>query len=241
MKNILVTGASSGIGKAVTQFLDSQGYRIIMTARNHDKMKELSTNMRNSPIIIPADLSIEEQIDHIFKKCRESAIRLNGLVHCAGIGKSMPVKGLRINEDIHAQMKINAYSFAKMGRLFSSKKYSEDGGSIIAISSMASKSCIAGHCGYASSKAAVNAMVKVMAKEFLRRKIRVNAILPTYVDTPLLKGDVESAFGLDEKINSIQPLGIITPESIAYLAEFLLSEKSRYITGALIPVTGGAM
>lgn len=241
MKNILVTGASSGIGAAVSRYLDSQDYRIIMVARSYDKMKKLATNMKNSPFIISADLTLDEQIDNIFNKCKDSNIRLNGLVHCAGIGKSMPFKSIRINEDIHEQMKINAYAFAKLGKYFSSKKYSEDGASIIAISSMASETCIANHCGYASSKAAVNAMVKVMAKEFLRRKIRVNAILPTYVDTPLLKGDVEAAFDLDEKIKHIQPLGIITPESIAYLAEFLISEKSRYITGALLPITGGAM
>ena len=241
MKNILVTGASSGIGAAVSQYLDSEGYRIIMAARNRDKMHDMADHMKNAPLIIPADLSEEDQIRNIFDTCKASDIRLNGLVHCAGIGKSMPVKGIRINEDIHEQMKVNAYSFALMGRFFSSKRYCDDHCSLIAISSMASESCINGHCGYASSKAAVNAMVKVMAKEFARRKFRVNAILPTYVDTPLLKGDMESAFGLDKKIEQIQPLGIIQPEAIAWLAEFLISDKGKYITGALIPVTGGAM
>lgn len=241
MKNILVTGASSGIGAAVSQYLDSEGYRVIMAARSQDKMEDMAASMKNAPFIIPADLSQEDSIRNMFDTCKASGIRLNGLVHCAGIGKSMPVKGIRINEDIHEQMKVNAYSFALMGKFFSSKRYCDYGCSLIAISSMASESCITGHCGYAASKAAVNAMVKVMAKEFARRKFRVNAILPTYVDTPLLKGDMETAFGLDKRIEQIQPLGIIQPEAVAWLAEFLISDKGKYITGALIPVTGGAM
>ena len=122
MKNILVTGASSGIGAAVSQYLDSEGYRVIMAARNRDKMQDMADHMKNAPLIIPADLSEEDQIRNIFDTCKASDIRLNGLVHCAGIGKSMPVKGIRINEDIHEQMKVNAYSFALMGRFFSSKR-----------------------------------------------------------------------------------------------------------------------
>ena len=153
----------------------------------------------------------------------------------------MPVKGIRIREDIQAQMEINAYSFAELGRYFSSKRFSNDGGAVVAVSSMASQSCAIGHCGYAASKAALNAMVKVMAKEFVRRKIRVNAIMPTYVDTPLLQGDLEDTFDLKAKIEKTQALGIIEPKSIAYLVEFLISEKAKYITGALVPVTAGLL
>ena len=84
-------------------------------------------------------------------------------------------------------------------------------------------------------------MVKVMAKEFVRRKIRVNAILPTYVDTPLIQGDLEDTFDLKGGIQRNQQLGVIEPVSLAYLVEFLISEKGKYITGALIPVTAGLL
>lgn len=104
---------------------------------------------------------------------------------------------------------------------------------------MASRSCAAGHCGYAASKAALDAMVQVMAKEFVHRKIRVNAILPRYVNTPLIQGELEDTFGLKEQIDKSQKLGLIEPQSLAYLTEFLVSDKGKYITGALIPVTAG--
>ena len=99
--------------------------------------------------------------------------------------------------------------------------------------------CIPGHCGYAASKAALDAIVQVMSKEFSRRKIRVNAILPTYVDTPLLRGDMENTFDLQGRIEANQPFGIIDPRYLAYLVEFLISDKAKYITGTLIPVTAG--
>ena len=82
-------------------------------------------------------------------------------------------------------------------------------------------------------------MVKVIAKELVRREIRVNAIMPGFVNTKLLTPFRESVENFDEMIQKEQPWGLIEPEQVADLAEFLLSEQSRMITGALIPITGG--
>ena len=149
-------------------------------------LKRRQKEMVNEPILIPFDLTKFEEYDTIFDVCKEQGMKFDGFIHCAGVGTSMPVKKIRIHEDMETQMEINAYAFAELGRYFGSKRYSNDGGSIVAVSSMAAHSCIPGHCGYAASKAALDAIVQVMSKEFSRRKIRVNAILPTYVDTPLL-------------------------------------------------------
>lgn len=242
MKNILVTGASSGIGEAVSRYLSECGYRIIMVARREEQLLEIAKDMDNKPLLIPFDLTKFDEYETIFSVCRKEGMKLDGLVHCAGMGTSMPVKGIRIKEDIQEQMEINAYSFAELGRYFSSKRFSNDGGTVVAVSSMASQSCAIGHCGYAASKAALNAMVKVMSKEFVRRKIRVNAILPAFVDTSRIRGAIEDdIFGLQDNIEKKQALGIIEPKSIAYLVEFLISEKAKYITGALVPVTAGLL
>ena len=95
-------------------------------------------------------------------------------------------------------------------------------------------------CTYAASKAALNAAVKVMGREFLKRYQRVNAILPTFVDTPMAVRMDDALGDLDSKVAG-QPLGLIAPEQIAYLVEFLISDKSSYITGACIPVSAGAI
>jgi len=239
MKTFLVTGASSGIGAAVSKYLAGCGYRVVMVARSAQKLKETAKEMVNEPILIPFDLTKFDEYDVIFDVCKEQGIKFDGFIHCAGVGTSMPVKRIRIQEDMESQMEINAYAFAQLGRYFGSKRYSNDGGSIVAISSIAAHSCVPGHCGYAASKAALDAIVQVMSKEFSKRKIRVNAILPSFVDTPLLRGDLEKIYDLQGRIEVNQPFGIIDPRYLAYLVEFLISDKAKYITGTLIPVTAG--
>lgn len=155
------------------------------------------------------------------------------------INQDLPIKA----NDIEVMKKIttvNYFSFVELGKYFQKKKYSTENASVVAISSSAAESCAKGMCTYASSKAAVNAAVKVMGKEFLKRRQRVNAIMPNFVDTPMAR-QMDNALGdLDEKVQ-YQPLGLIEPLHVAYLVEFLLSDKAAYITGACIPLSGGAI
>ena len=133
MKTFLVTGASSGIGAAVSKYLSECGYRVVMVARSEQKLKETAKEMANEPILIPFDLTKFEEYDTIFDVCKEQEMKFDGFIHCAGVGTSMPVKKIRIHEDMEAQMEINAYAFAELGRYFGSKRYSNDGGSIVTL------------------------------------------------------------------------------------------------------------
>ncbi|MCH5252248.1 MAG: SDR family oxidoreductase [Lachnospiraceae bacterium] len=236
-KTILVTGASSGIGRATCVYLASQGYRIVALARNEERLKELSQQLGSDDIYIPYDLLELEKIEDVFKTCKEQGIKLDGLVHCAGINNSVPIRA----NDVEAMQRVttvNYFAFVELGKYFSKKKYSSDGASIVAVSSIAALSCERGMCTYASSKAALNAAVKVMSKEFIPRGIRVNALLPAFVDTGMSGKFISGVYDLDEKVEKSMPFGIIPPEQIAYYAEFLLSDRSSYITGALLPISG---
>lgn len=238
-KTILVTGASSGIGAAVSQYLSEQGYDVVLVARNRNKLEQIVASMSGNKYIIPYDLTDLENIEQIFIQCREEGIKLDGLVHCAGINNDIPVRANDIEVMKHVTT-VNYYSFVELGKYFNKKKYSRDGASVVAISSSAAQTCSKGMCTYSASKAALNAAVKVMGKEFLKRRQRVNAIMPSFVDTPMAQ-NVEHTLGdLEQKI-AAQPLGMIEPLQIAYLVEFLLADKSSYITGACIPVSGGAI
>ena len=152
-------------------------------------------------------------------------------------------------------MRVNCLAFFEAGKCFANKRYSSDYSKIVAISSIASLSCEKGMGLYSASKAAMNAAVKTMAKEYVRRGILVNAVLPAGVLTPMSvrkmkqqdivqPEDLAAMIREIEKTQTIvpdsqQPYGVILPSSIASLVTYLISEENRYITGSLIPVSAG--
>lgn len=231
-KWILITGASSGIGLITAQYLNSQGYSLVLVARSYDRLHQLERDLTGENLVCAADLCDLKNIGNIFESCKQKGIKLDGMVHCAGIGHNVPVRG-NIIEDMQNTMTTNYFSFVELVKHFCGRKYSNEGASIVAISSISPLTCYPGACNYAASKSAINASVKVMSKEYMKRKIRVNAILPGYVNTPLGPSEDDPAYLAQ------QPLGIIKAEYISYMVEFLLSEKSRFITGTLIPISGG--
>ena len=129
-------------------------------------------------------------------------------------------------------------SFVKLMKYFMKKKYSNDGGSVVGVSSNATRTPTAAMCTYTASKAALEAAISVASKEGIKRRIRANAILPTCVNTEMISKLGHTDI---EHINDTQPFGIIQTVQIAYLIEFLLSENASYITGAMIPVSAGVV
>ena len=235
-KNILVTGASQGIGEAVTRHLSEQGALVVMVARNDKKLTQIQETLSNETLICQYDLNDLDNIEEIFLRCKEKGIKLDGMVHCAGINRDMPIRA-NDTEAMNEVMRVNYMSFVTLSKFFVRRKYSNDESCILAISSNATNTNAAGMCTYTSSKIALEAAVKILAKETLKRRIRVNAIAPAWVDTEMIK-KTENYVDAKTIVDS-QPLGIIPPVHIAYLADFLMSEKGKYITGAVIPVSGG--
>lgn len=234
-KNILITGASSGIGRETASYLASRGANVVLVARNGERLQNVAEEIGPKAFSYPCDLQDAGAIKGIFEYCRELGVLLDGMVHSAGIAKPIPVR-TATPESVEETMRINCFSFLELGKQFYNRKYSQKGASIVAISSMAAVRPVMGQAAYASSKAALNSMVEVMAQEFLKRRIRVNSIMPSYVATPMVNGDV--GYGMNTGIDSM-PLGVIDPKQIAYLVEFLLSDRSLHITGTAIPITSG--
>lgn len=235
-KNILVTGASQGIGEAVARHLSEQGAQVVMVARNEKKLTQIQKTLNNKSLVCQYDLNDLENIEKIFLRCKEEGLKLDGMVHCAGINKDMPIRSNDI-EAMNEVMRVNYMSFVTLSKFFVRRKYSNDESCVLAISSNATNTNAAGMCTYTSSKIALEAAVKILAKETLKRRIRVNAIAPAWVNTEMVK-NTENYVDANAIVAS-QPLGIIPPVYIAYLVDFLMSEKSKYITGAVIPVSGG--
>lgn len=231
-KWILLTGASSGIGWVTAKYLDAQGYRLLLVARTREKLELLATELGTEPIVFPFDLCALNEIGMIFEQCKAQGIKLDGLVHCAGIGDITAVRA-NVIENMEKVMATNYFSFVEMGKYFSLRKYSNEGASIVAVSSISPLTCYPGACNYAASKSAINTAVRIMSKEFMKRKIRVNAVLPGYVNAPM--GPDEN----DPVYIAQQPLGVIQAPYVSYMIEFLLSDKAKYMTGTLVPISGG--
>ena len=213
------------------------GMRLVLVSRNIAKLEELSENLSNEALVYSYDLKDLENIENIFKFCLENEVVLDGMVFCAGINRDMPIRtnDVAVMKEV---MTVNHMAFIELIKFFGRKKYSNIGSSIVAVSSLATRTIAAGMSTYTASKAALEATVQVAAKEFLKREIRVNAVQPACVDTEMIEN---APFVNLDSLRASQPLGLIEPVHISYLIEFLLSDKARYITGALIPVSGGAI
>lgn len=254
---VLVLGASSGIGEACARTLSEQGRDVVLVARRAQRLEEVARKCGANACVFPYDLQDVDHIRTIFEFCRQKGAYLEGMVYCAGLEATYPIKGLNL-EMMERVMRVNCLAFFEAGKWFSDRRYSADRSKIVAISSSASLTCDKGMGLYSASKAALNAAVKTMAKEYARRGILVNAVLPAGVMTPMAlriektKNDLEPAeFDLEAAIARLedtpipldaegeQPYGYIPPKSVASLVAYLLSGQNRCITGALVPVSAG--
>lgn len=253
---ILILGASSGIGEACARKLSAQGVPVVLVARNAPKLEKIKQDLPSDAYVFPFDLQDVSGIKTIFDFCRQNALLLEGMIYCAGMDATYPIKGLNL-ELMERVMRVNCLAFFEAGKYFSNRRYSADHSRIVAISSSASIHCEKGMGLYAASKAALNAAVKTMSLEYVRRGILVNAVLPTGVLTPMA---VQKMRTLGEEVpedicaairelesnpvpifpDSEQPYGIIPPSGIASLVVWLISEENKYVTGALLPVSAGA-
>ncbi len=231
-KTILITGSTSGIGLETAKFLYEVGYELVLTGRNEENLKTISNFLGDAPYIV-SDLEDTNRIKEIFDYCLQNKIKLDGMVHAAGYVINVPIK-LYSLEHMEKQMRVHYYAFLELCRCFYNRKISNNGASIVAISSLASVTKMKGSVLYAGSKSALNTAISVAAKEFIKRDIRVNGLMPAYVDTRMTDG-LGELIDIKEK----QPMGLIPPGNIAKVVEFLLSDSAKYITGALIPISAG--
>lgn len=237
-KVILVTGASQGVGEGVARFLSKQGAVCVLVARNQSRLDEISAELPTGSYVYSCDLCELDGIEEMFRWCRSQGIKFDGMVHAAGMGVPCPIK-VKDYELWQRSVQLNCMSFIELVRCFSSKRYSNNSSSVVAVSSIASVRNDKGQAPYSGTKAMLNSVIKTMTKELNPSRIRVNGILPAYIDTKSIENFSELYEGFETTLAQEQPMGKIPLEQVGHLVEFLLSEKSLYITGALIPMEGG--
>ncbi|HEY2545244.1 MAG TPA: SDR family oxidoreductase [Candidatus Acidoferrum sp.] len=240
-KLILVTGASSGIGRATALVLSRLGARILLTGRREVALQETLVAMdepkRHS--VFAADLTDTDAIPLLVRQQVEQAgAPLDGIVHSAGVGKPMSLR-MTSRAGVEAMMAINVYATLALIRSMSGKDVaSPRGGSIVLMSSVAAVVASPGLVAYSGSKAALLGIAKSAALELASKRVRVNCIVPGYVKTPMLD-QAEDAFVGFEQVKNKQFLGLTEADDIGVLAAYLLSDASRAVTGATLLIDGG--
>jgi len=240
-KNIMVTGASSGIGKSIALFLSKMGANVIMVARDAERLKTVLKELEpGNHSYFLFDLSNPAGIGSMMDNVCSGGLKLSGLVHSAGISRTVPIQYLKL-EDLNNIMSVNFYSFIELAKQFSRRKNNDNGGSIVAISSISSKVGARGLTAYCASKGALDSAIKSMALELAPKGIRINSIAPGMIRTEIYDGlkEIVNNNSFEEDLKKRQIMGIGEPEDVAYAAAFLLSNASRFITGTSIIVDGG--
>ena len=239
-KIALVTGASSGIGKATAQILARDGFHVLLHFnKNVDGAQQgldQITEMGGTGELISFDVKnsedSEKKLEGFFAENPDAQIA--ALVNCAGIHID-GMAGLMSDEDFDRVQKTNLYGPFYLMRWALKRMIRQRSGSIVNVSSLAGQTGNAGQINYAASKAGLIAMTKTLAMEIGKRGVRVNAVSPGLIETDMLN-DVP---GLDQMIKRV-PLGRLGQSSeVGEAISFLCSEKSSYITGHTLSINGG--
>ena len=235
-KTILVTGASSGIGRSIAVECSKMGAKIVLTARNETRLQEtLSLLVGDEHQYICADLVNEESIQALV----DGLPALDGIVHNAGMADRMPCKMVKA-ERMHQLMAANIEGPILLQKHLLKKKKIVQGGAIVFIASRAPFAPAVGNAVYAASNGAMLGYAKCLGLELAPQRIRVNSICPAMVWTDLVAKDSEQTDGNYEELQKKYPLQRFgKPEDVAYLAIYLLSDASSWMTGSQLDITGG--
>lgn len=238
-KTILVTGASSGLGKGIAIQCSKMGAKVVLNGRNEERLKETLSQMEGEGhVLLPADIGTQEGIEKVIAEVPE----IDGYVNCAGITSMTPLKNIS-RDHMTELFNVNAVAPITLTALLVKKKKLKKQSSVVLIGSV--NGCCVGNAGssaYAASKGAILGYVKAASLELASRGTRVNCISPGSVPTNMLKEEAKMC-SMDELIEQMVPFypmkRLGKEEDIANGAVYLLSDASCWVTGQNIVIDGG--
>ncbi len=235
-RTILVTGASSGIGRRTAIDCSRMGARVIITGRNKERLDEVMGQMEGTGnLAVIADLTQQDQLEHLL----EQLPLVDGVVLCAGQGTVVPFK-MADRKKIDPIFEINYFAPVELLRMLLKKKKLANGASVVFVSSIGGIDSITiGNSIYGASKAALNSAMRFCALELSPKKIRVNSVCPGMVNTKLIKGGAvsEEQHQADMQKYPLKRYG--EPEDIANGIIYLLSDAASWVTGHSLVIDGG--
>lgn len=237
-RRVLVTGATSGLGHAIALCCAHMGAEVIGVGRDAQRMaqtlEELQAISSRPHRMVTAELTHAADRDALVA---ELGGPLNGLVHSAGISRLSPVR-MMTEQHLREVQAINVEAPFLLTQALLKRNLLAPEASIVFIASIAAHIGVAGVAAYSGTKAALIAMMRCLAMEVVKRRIRVNSLSPALVETPLLQATADITGTIDDERKNY-PLGFGKPEDVAHAAVFMLSGASRWVTGTTLVMDGG--
>lgn len=239
-KLIIVTGASSGIGRETALKLSEQGAKCIIVGRREENLRNVLNSMKGEGHeMLVLDLNNPEVIADAVKNVVKSYGKIDGLVYSAGVSGTRPIKNVD-KAYLESVMNVNFYSYIEFVRQISARTNHNEGCRIVAVSSVGSRYPEKAMSAYAASKAAMDAATRSLAIELASKGICLNTVRPGMIETEMTQ-KVSQETGTDhmEAVKDRQFLGAGAPQDVSNMIMFLLSPMSRFVTGQCVFVDGG--
>lgn len=240
MNNVVITGVSGGIGRAVAEKLIASGASVVgLDAVIRDELRQVAEGNPGKLFLHETDLMDVESLGNLVKTLVEAHGPIGGFVHCAGFDKMAPLHLTKI-EDYERLWRLHALVPMVMIAAISKKKNHEEGAGIVLITSQSAHEGAMGHTAYAAAKGAIEGYLAPAAAELMEKGIRINEVCFAPVKTPMAAGWMEKLTeeGMRKLLESY-PLGLGEVEDASNLICFLLSRQSRWINGQIVTADGG--
>ncbi|SFG63921.1 gluconate 5-dehydrogenase [Desulfotomaculum arcticum] len=239
-KVAIVTGAGRGIGKAIALGLAEAGANVVLASRTREQLEELAEEIKYvKTLVVPADVTKVADVKNLLNKTLEAFRKVDILINNAGITIKKPALEMQ-EEDWQKIMDINLKGEFLCARIIGEQMVKQKSGSIINMASVGGHLGLIGSLGYCATKGGILQMTRVLASEWAKDNVRVNAVSPGYVETELVEGAMSARPELREKIINRTPMGrLAKPEEIVGASIFLASDASTYVTGISLIVDGG--
>ncbi|MBP1931135.1 SDR family NAD(P)-dependent oxidoreductase [Ammoniphilus resinae] len=240
-KVVIVTGASRGIGKSIALGFGSLGANVVLVSRNKEQLEETAVLVRDrggKALVIPADLSDLGQIQKVVDTVKQNFAKIDVLVNNSGVTRRKPAEEVT-EEDWNLIMDLNQKSYFFMCQAVGKEMIKQGHGKIVNMASIGGFVAITNSSPYTSSKGAVVQMTKVLACEWAKYNIQVNAIGPGYIATELIANAVKNEEFLNRIVTRTPSKRLGNPDEIVGGVLYLSSDLANYVTGHTLMIDGG--